>query len=77
MGIYDFVRQEGGGLPRIIAFLNLWARESGKIRAFSVVRYEDLRADPSGTLAQVADFLEIPASPAQIATRSITPLTRT
>jgi len=66
ISLQDFVRQERGGLPRIIAFLNLWARESGRLRAFSLVRYEDLRADPVAELRRVAAFLGIPADEAQI-----------
>jgi alcohol sulfotransferase len=66
ISLQDFVRQERGGLPRIIAFLNLWAKESGRLRAFSLVRYEDMRADPVAVLTRVAQFLEIPADDAQL-----------
>ncbi len=64
--IYDFVRHEGGGLPKIIAFMNLWAKEMGKVRALELVRYEDMRSDPHEALTRVARFLDIPASAAQI-----------
>lgn len=64
--IYDFVLHEGGGLPKIIDFMNIWAREIDKVRALSLVRYEDMRANPLQTLTQVAQFLDIPADAAVI-----------
>ncbi len=59
---FEFVCHEGGGMPKIIRFMNLWAREMPKMRDFELLRYEDLRADPNGALARVARFLEIPAT---------------
>mgnify|MGYP005841577219 CR=1 FL=1 len=64
--IFDFVRHEGGGLPKVIAFMNLWAREMDKVKGLELVRYEDMRADPHAALARVARFLEIPATEAQV-----------
>jgi len=66
ISLQEFVRQERGGLPRIIAFLNLWAKESERLRAFSLIRYEDMRAEPVAELQRVAEFLGIPADDAQI-----------
>ncbi len=64
--IFDFVMHEGGGLPKIIEFMNLWAREMPRVRALELVRYEDMRADPEAALARVARFLDISASEAEI-----------
>lgn len=64
--IYDFVLHDGGGLPKVIDFMNIWAREMTKIRALDVVRYEDMRAEPLETLTRVARFLDIPADAARI-----------
>lgn len=64
--IYDFVMHEGGGLPKVIDFMNIWARERDRLRALSVIRYEDMRANPVDTLTGVAGFLDIPADTAQI-----------
>ena len=64
--VYDFVMHEGGGLPKVIDFMNIWARERDNLRALSVIRYEDMRANPHETLTQVAEFLDIPADAARI-----------
>lgn len=63
---FDFVMSEAG-LPKVIDFMNLWAKEAPKIREFMIVRYEDLRARPHETLGQALEFLGTPASAAQIA----------
>jgi hypothetical protein len=63
---FDFVMSDAG-LPKVIDFMNLWAREAPKIGRFMVVRYEDLRARPEETLKALLEFLGTPASGAQIA----------
>lgn len=64
--IFDFVMHKGGGMPKIIDFMNLWAREMDKVQALLLVRYEDMRADPQATLTRVAEFLDITDDPARI-----------
>ena len=63
---FDFVMSDAG-LPKVIDFMNLWAREAAKIREFLVVRYEDLRARPEESLQQLLEFLGAPATGAQVA----------
>jgi Sulfotransferase domain len=63
---FDFVMSDAG-LPKVINFMNLWAREAPKISEFMIVRYEDLRARPEATLKKVLEFLGTPASDAEIA----------
>jgi hypothetical protein len=63
---FDFVTSEAG-LPKVIDFMNLWAREAPRIKEFMVVRYEDLRARPEDTLRRLLEFLGTPATEAQIA----------
>ena len=63
---FEFVMSEAG-LPKVIEFMNLWAKEAPKIREFMIVRYEDLRAAPQATLGRVLHFLGTPATKAQIA----------
>jgi Sulfotransferase domain len=62
---FDFVMSDTG-LPKVIQFMNLWAKEASKIKDFMVVRYEDLRARPEETLQRLLEFLGAPATEAQI-----------
>jgi hypothetical protein len=54
---YDFVMDPNCGLPDIIAYLNLWARETERVERLLVVRYEDMRSDPNKTLRRVMEFI--------------------
>lgn len=60
LDVFDFVMGEGGGLPRIVEFMNTWARALPALPRVRVVRYEDLRRDTGGELAAVLDFLGTP-----------------
>ncbi|MFW5680264.1 MAG: sulfotransferase domain-containing protein [Pseudomonadota bacterium] len=53
----EFVFAERGGLPSIIAFYNIWARNMNVPRAFLLLRYEDMHARPAAELRRVVDFL--------------------
>lgn len=64
--IYDFVMSPASGLPKIIDYLNLWAKEQNKIRELLIVHYEDMRANTADVLARIADFLDTPGSPEQV-----------
>lgn len=66
ISLYDFVMYETAGLPKIIDFLNLWAREIPKLTQLLLVRYEDLRADTAGQLKQITDFLGTPGTEEEI-----------
>ncbi|MBC7132405.1 MAG: sulfotransferase domain-containing protein [Roseovarius sp.] len=63
--VFDFVQHEGG-LPRIIDFMNLWARDRENVRDLMLLAYENMRADPSTALTEVARFLDLPATEEQI-----------
>lgn len=54
---YDFVMDPNCGLPDIIAYLNLWAREAERVESLLIVRYEDMRSDPNKTLRRVMEFI--------------------
>ena len=66
LSLFDFVMHPGGGMPKVIDFMNLWAREMGNVKDICVIRYEDMRAEPEKTLAQLAEFMEMGATDAQI-----------
>lgn len=53
---FEFVMDPECGLPAIIAYLNLWARESDRVESLMVVRYEDMRSDPEDVLRRVMEF---------------------
>lgn len=62
VSLYDFVMMPACGLPKIIEFMNGWARELGNIKDLMVIRYEDLRADPQDMLRRVLEFIGTPAT---------------
>jgi Sulfotransferase domain len=53
---YEFVMDPNRGLPKIIEFLNLWARESTRVGDILIVRYEDMRNDASGAFRRILVF---------------------
>jgi len=57
ISIYDFVMNPDCGVPRIIDFLNLWAKELPKIENLLMVRYEDMRVHPEQELPRIISFL--------------------
>ena len=64
--VVDFMMNPNAGLPRSVAFMNLWAKEAPRIKKFTLVRYEDLRAQPEATLKRILDAMETPATEAQV-----------
>jgi hypothetical protein len=67
VSMFEFVMGEGAGLPAILDFFEIWQRELPKVKASIVVRYEDMRADPPGTLGRVLAFLGTPGTVAYAA----------
>jgi hypothetical protein len=45
------------GVPHIIEFLNLWARELPNFDNLIIVRYEDMRVQPEKELTRIIEFL--------------------
>jgi alcohol sulfotransferase len=66
ISIFDFVMNPDAGLMKVIAFLNLWAKEAPRIHDFFLLRYEDLKARPEEMLQELAAFIGIPVNEAQI-----------
>ncbi len=64
ISVYDFVMDKNQGLPRIIEFMNDWARELPNIKQLLVTRYEDLRANPEAEMARIVEFLGMEADEA-------------
>jgi hypothetical protein len=64
--IYDFLMDPDAGLTKIIDYLNLWAREAGKIKDLLIVRYEDMRSNTGEVLEKIVTFLGTPGEQDQI-----------
>jgi hypothetical protein len=65
--LYDFVMRPNAGLPKVIEFMNGWARELPRLKHLLVVRYEDMRADPEGALRRIVEFIGTPGTAEEIA----------
>ncbi len=67
MSLFDFAMSKESGLPKIIAYMNGWARELHRFKDILVIRYEDMRADPAGVLGKVMEFVGTPATADELA----------
>ena len=53
----SFIMGTEAGIPKIIEFMNAWARDLERFPELLLVRYEDLKADTTGQLARSLRFL--------------------
>lgn len=53
----EFLRHPDLGLPALIRYHNFWAELLANRPDTLIVRYEDLRLEPMGSLKQIADFI--------------------
>jgi len=54
--VWDFVLDKEAGVPRIVDYFNGWAQAIPELKDVLVVRYEDMRKDPSDVLAKILAF---------------------
>jgi alcohol sulfotransferase len=67
ISLFDFVTGDNGSSMQAISdFLNLWAKEAGKVDHFHLLRYEDLRANPHAELRKLLDFMQVEATEAHV-----------
>jgi hypothetical protein len=66
ISLFDFVMAPGSGLPRVIEFMNQWADELPKVQNHLLVRYEDLRANPTEGFGRAVAFFGEQVEPAWI-----------
>jgi len=59
----NFVRHHTGGLASIVAYYNVWARKRHVPRAFQLLTYEEMVANPFAALKQTVAFLDWPKRP--------------
>ncbi|MEM9254130.1 MAG: sulfotransferase domain-containing protein [Pseudomonadota bacterium] len=64
--VWDFVLDEQAGVPRIVDYFNGWADSIPELQDVLVVRYEDMRANPSKTLAEILAFTGTSATLEQV-----------
>ena len=55
--ISEFIRSAQFGVPKIIAFYDIWLHNRHVPKSFLFIRYEDLHQDPSGVLRKVLGFI--------------------
>jgi hypothetical protein len=58
LSLFDFVIDDDLGVPRVIRHFNRWREEIRDMPNALVIKYEQLRADPVGTLGQVMEFID-------------------
>jgi hypothetical protein len=63
ISLFDFVMDEDAGVPAVVDFLNGWARELPHVKDHLVIRYEDMRSNPTEVFGRVAEFLGEPVKP--------------
>ncbi len=62
LSLIDHVMDEERGLPAIIRFLNIWARELPDIEHTLLVHYEQMHSEREAVLGQILDFLGLPCT---------------
>jgi hypothetical protein len=67
MSVYEFITSEAAGIPKIIRFMNGWAKDLERFPKITLVRYEDLRNDGHQQLAKLLEFLGQSPNDAEIA----------
>lgn len=63
---FEFVMGDGGGIPKIVRFMNSWAEAARRLENVLVVRYEDLRSHTAGELGRVLAHVGTPGDEASI-----------
>ena len=53
----EFIMGEEAGIPKIIDFMNAWAKDLPRFTNLLTIRYEDLKADTAGELGRALRFL--------------------
>lgn len=66
LDLFEFVLHPDCGLPKIVAFMNGWAKALPELPEASVIRYEDLRAHTELTLGSVLATLGQSAQPEEL-----------
>jgi hypothetical protein len=63
---WDFVLHEEAGVPHIVDYFNGWAQAIPELQDVLIVRYEDMRTEPTEELSKILDFTGADASDEQV-----------
>jgi hypothetical protein len=55
--VASFIMGEQAGIPKIMDFMNAWARDIARFPDLMIIKYEDLKADTTGELGRALLFL--------------------
>ena len=66
LDVHSFITGEAAGIPKIIEFMNDWARELPRFPNLLVIKYEDLKSDTAGQLGRALRFLGEAPSEAEL-----------
>ena len=55
--VLEFIMGEEAGIPKIIDFMNAWAKDLPRLTNLIIIKYEDLKADTAGELGRALRFL--------------------
>ena len=64
--VHGFITGAEAGIPKIIDFMNDWARDLPRFPNLFLVKYEDLKADTKGQLDRALRFLGHEPTPAEL-----------
>jgi hypothetical protein len=62
-----FIMGEEAGIPKIIGFMNDWAKDMVRFPNLLLIKYEDLKADTAGELGRALRFLGQTPTDAELA----------
>jgi hypothetical protein len=65
--VHSFITGEAAGIPKIIEFMNAWARDMARFPNLLVIKYEDLKADTAGQLGRALRFFAQEPTEAELA----------
>lgn len=61
--ISDFINDDLVGMPKIIAFMNMWIENKQYLREFFLKSYEELHNDPFSCFRDLLQFMALPIKP--------------
>ncbi|MEJ2130222.1 MAG: sulfotransferase domain-containing protein [Gammaproteobacteria bacterium] len=64
--MYQFVAGKAAGIPKIVRYLNDWARALTELDASLLVRYEDMRVNTHAQLRRILEFMGTEATDEEI-----------